>query len=67
MGVTMESALVCPNCGSRDVININLAVEQGERVSFYSCHKCEKRWWHKDGKDLPLPSVLELAKRKKRG
>ncbi|MCA1834463.1 MAG: hypothetical protein ABR548_00910 [Actinomycetota bacterium] len=67
MGVPMENALICPNCGSRDVININLAVEQGERVSFYSCHKCENRWWHKDGKDLPLPSVLELAKRKKRG
>lgn len=60
----MEGSLVCPNCGSRDVININLAVELESSVSFYSCHRCEKRWWHKDGKDLPLPDVLELARRK---
>jgi transposase-like protein len=61
----MGNALVCPNCGSKEVININLAMEQGERVAFYSCHKCEKRWWHKDGENVSLPSVLELAAKRK--
>lgn len=61
-----QEGLVCPQCGSKNVININLSMDQGERVAFYSCHRCEKRWWHKDGEDVSLPSVLELAARKRR-
>ncbi len=56
--------LVCPNCASKNVININLAIEHDTRVSFYSCHRCERRWWHKDGQDAALPEVLALARRK---
>jgi DNA-directed RNA polymerase subunit RPC12/RpoP len=55
--------LVCPRCGSRDVVNINLTLERSGRVSFYSCHRCEKRWWHRDGEDVPLGGVLDLARR----
>ena len=58
--------LVCPRCGSQDVININLALEQGDRVAFYSCHRCDKRWWHKDGEPVDLPDVLDMARRSKR-
>jgi len=57
--------LECPRCGSRDVININLALEQGDCVAFYSCHRCDKRWWHKDGAPVDLPDVLEMARREK--
>ena len=32
------AALECPQCGSRNVININLTMEDGNPVSFYSCH-----------------------------
>jgi transposase-like protein len=56
--------LECPRCASRDVININLSLEHGDRVAFYSCHRCDKRWWHKDGAPVDLPEVLEMAKRK---
>lgn len=59
------SGLLCPQCGSRNVININLTMEDGEPVSFYSCHGCEKRWWNREGEPLPLASVLELARRAK--
>lgn len=55
--------LVCPRCGSRDVININLTLERGDRVAFYSCHRCDKRWWHKDGENVALTGVLDLARR----
>jgi transposase-like protein len=55
--------LTCPRCGSKDVININLTLERGDRVSFFSCHHCDKRWWHKDGEDVSLPNVLEMARR----
>ena len=56
-------ALVCPQCGSQNVININLTMEAGDPVSFYSCHACDKRWWHKDGESIDLSNVLEMAKR----
>ena len=59
--------LICPRCGSKDVININLALEHGDRVAFYSCHQCDKRWWHKDGEPVDLPAVLEMAKRDRGG
>lgn len=58
-------ALECPRCGSKDVININLSLAQGDRVAFYSCHRCDKRWWHKDGTPVDLPDVLEMARRDK--
>jgi transposase-like protein len=61
----VANVLECPNCGSRNVININLSMEAGERVAFYSCHRCEKRWWHKNGQDVTLPSVLDMASRRK--
>lgn len=56
-------ALCCPKCGSHNVININLTVEDGVPVSFYSCHDCEKRWWDKNGEPVDLPEVLDLARR----
>jgi transposase-like protein len=59
--------LECPRCGSRNVININLSLEHGDRVAFYSCHRCDKRWWHKDGAPVDLPDVLEMARRDKSG
>lgn len=55
--------LECPRCGSRDVVNINLSLEHGDRVAFFSCHQCDKRWWHKDGAPVDLPDVLEMARR----
>src|SRR5439155_19785701 len=52
------AALECPQCGSRNVININLTMEDGNPVSFYSCHNCDKRWWNKDGDPIDLPTLL---------
>ena len=60
-----DTVLECPRCGSKDVININLSLAQGDRVAFYSCHRCDKRWWHKDGAPVDLPDVLEMARRDK--
>jgi transposase-like protein len=60
------NAMSCPRCGARDVININLTLDKGERVSFYSCHRCEKRWWNKEGEAVGLHGVLEAARREPR-
>jgi transposase-like protein len=56
-------ALQCPRCESQNVININLTMEAGDPVSFYSCHACDKKWWNKDGEPIDLPDVLEMARR----
>ena len=64
MGESRTQSLQCPRCASRDVININLSLEHGDRVAFYSGHQCDKRWWHKDGAPVDLPDVLEMARRK---
>ena len=56
----------CPACASSNVININLTMENGDPVKFYSCHECDKRWWSKDGVSIELDNVLELAKREPR-
>lgn len=57
------STMSCPRCGAKDVININLTLDRGDRVSFYSCHRCEKRWWNKEGEEAELSGVLEAARR----
>lgn len=57
------SSMMCPTCASRDVVNINLTLERGDVVSFFSCHRCDKRWWNKDGQSLPLGNVLEMARK----
>ncbi len=62
--MSRPAQLQCPRCGSADVININLSLERGDRVAFYSCHRCDKRWWHKDGAPVTLPDVLQMARRK---
>lgn len=57
------ATLECPRCGSRNVININMQVEKGP-VAFYSCHACDKRWWHDEaGNPIDLPQVLDRARR----
>jgi len=55
--------LVCGTCGADSVIHIDLTLADGTAVSFNSCHQCETRWWNRDGEDLTLDAVLDLARR----
>lgn len=54
----------CPKCGVQDVIEIEHRLPDGTEVHFYSCHKCEEKWWDKDGEHLPLAEVLDLARKR---
>ena len=56
----------CPKCGIRDVIQIRLSLPDGSEVHFCACHRCDKKWWDRDGESLALEQVLDLA-RKSRG
>jgi hypothetical protein len=48
------------------VIEIKQKLADTTEVTFFSCHKCEEKWWDRDGEFIDLREVLELARRAKR-
>jgi hypothetical protein len=33
----------------------------GRELAFSTCHLCEAKWWYRDGKVVPLQSVIGLV------
>jgi len=60
---TSQKAVACTECGAADAIQIELTLPDGTEVEFCSCHRCENRWWNRDGKPMPLKDVLKLARK----
>jgi DNA polymerase III alpha subunit (gram-positive type) len=56
----MAHPLSCPNCASGDLITITMTVS-GRDLAFTTCHLCETKWWHRDGEQVPLQSVIGLV------
>jgi len=54
------SGLLCAACGQDSVIQIELSLPDGTQVQFCSCHRCEAKWWDRDGEQLALDAVLDL-------
>ena len=52
----------CPQCGAEDVIEIKNRIDDIE-IDFFSCHRCEEKWWDKSGKSVSLREVLEIVRR----
>lgn len=59
--------MICPECGSRDVIEIQQRLPDATEVVFFSCHACEQRWWDHAGERLNLADILELARQGRTG
>ena len=55
-----ETNGTCPSCRSGDLISITMTVA-GDELAFTTCHLCEAKWWYKDGKQVPLQSVIGLV------
>ncbi len=54
----------CPQCGEECThIEINLNAE--DSVQFFSCRRCESKWWEHDGGVIELDEVLTLTSNKK--
>ena len=53
----------CPQCGISDVIEIKHRLPDGSEVQFFSCHKCEEKWWDQAGQLIDLRQVLELVRK----
>ncbi|MBI3647681.1 MAG: hypothetical protein HY240_02825 [Actinobacteria bacterium] len=59
----MQTSGTCPNCKQGDLITISMTVS-GRDLSFTTCHLCEAKWWHRDGEEVPLRSVISQVAQK---
>jgi transposase-like protein len=53
----------CPQCGAADVIEIKHRLPDDSEVQFFSCHRCEEKWWDRFGDQLNLREILELVRK----
>ena len=59
----MNDGLTCNTCGQNSVIEIELTLPDGSEVIFCSCHRCESKWWDRDGEVLDLDALIDVARR----
>ena len=59
----MNDGLSCNTCGQNSVIQIELTLPDGSEVVFCSCHRCESKWWDRDGEVLDLAALIDVARR----
>jgi hypothetical protein len=51
----------CPYCQGLDCIQIEIRLKGEETVQFFSCRRCETKWWERDGDTIDLEEVLHLT------
>ncbi len=51
----------CPSCNGENCTQIIIHLKDEETVQFYSCRKCEAKWWEREGGAIDLAEVLQLA------
>jgi DNA-directed RNA polymerase subunit M/transcription elongation factor TFIIS len=56
------AGLRCEECGNDSVIQIELTLPDGAEVIFCSCHRCESKWWDRNGEHLELDALLEVER-----
>jgi Zn-finger nucleic acid-binding protein len=57
----------CPRCEGEDTIQIEIHLKSDQSVEFYSCRRCEAKWWERGGDTISLDEVLNLAAGKESG
>jgi predicted RNA-binding Zn-ribbon protein involved in translation (DUF1610 family) len=60
MSPSTRTPIRCPNCGSVETMRVSMTLA-GSPTSFTTCNVCEWKGWHREGRDLPLGSVLQLV------
>lgn len=53
----------CPQCHAPDVIEIKHTLPDETEVVFFSCHRCEEKWWDHGGDQLELGQILEMVRK----
>ena len=54
----------CPHCAGEDCIHIEIHLQTNETLQFFSCRRCESKWWERAGDAISLDEVLNLASQK---
>ncbi|MGA7270518.1 MAG: hypothetical protein WB239_05535 [Acidimicrobiia bacterium] len=44
------------------MIEIKHRLPDGTEVQFFSCHRCEERWWDRDGDQIELGQILDMVR-----
>ena len=55
------SPMECPHCHGQDCTEIEINLKNEDHVKFYSCRRCESKWWQHDGDTIALDDVLTLT------
>lgn len=56
----------CPQCGGKNCTEIEIHLRDEETVQFFSCRRCEAKWWERQGETIALDEVLYLAAKRDR-
>lgn len=54
----------CPRCDD-DCTQIEIRLRDEDSVQFFSCRRCEAKWWEHDGGVIELDEVLNLTAQRK--
>jgi len=60
---TRMAIMICPHCQGEDGIQIDIRLKGDEGVEFFSCRRCETKWWERNGDTIALDEVLDLTAR----
>jgi transcription elongation factor Elf1 len=60
MGNATKTKAPCPTCGSEEILILSMIVAESD-LRFTCCVACENRWWEREGRSIPLDSVLEIV------
>ena len=54
----------CYKCKGTNCTEINITLRGDEQgIKFYSCSRCETKWWMRDGDEIDLGEFLTLTAR----
>jgi formate dehydrogenase maturation protein FdhE len=60
MGYATTTKAPCATCGSDEVLSLSMLVGDSE-LRFTCCVTCETRVWEREGRAIPLDSVLGIV------
>ncbi len=53
--------MICPQCHGEDCTRIEIHLRDEDSVQFFSCRRCEAKWWEHGGDEIALDEVLNLT------
>ena len=51
----------CPECEAENCTRIEIHLKDEHTVQFFSCRRCEAKWWENDEGTIALDDFLTMA------